>query len=96
MDRNDAKIIVNYFENQKIKYDDKFCEWIGMKPETLNFVLNSFKKNFSYKNFFKKRSVLIKKNSLVTKINKKFKLNQSKNFLKEDYIVFGKGHKNLV
>ena len=67
-----------------------------MKPETLNFVLNSFKKDFSYKNFFNKRSASIKKNSLVTKINKKFKLNQSKNFLREDYVVFGKGHKNLV
>tara|TARA_B100000963_G_scaffold299361_1_gene271372 strand:- start:11519 stop:12751 length:1233 start_codon:yes stop_codon:yes gene_type:complete len=96
LNRNDAKIIVNYFENQKIKYDDKFCEWIGIKTDTLNFIMNSFKKNFSYKNFSSKKEKIIKKNYLVSKINKKYKLNYDKNFNNKDYIIFGKGHKNLT
>ena len=96
LNRNNAKIIVNYFENQKIKYDDKFCEWIGIKKNTLNFIMNSFKKNFSYKNFFSQEERIIKKNYLVSKINKKYKLNHDKKFNNRDYIIFGKGHKNLT
>lgn len=96
LNKNDAKIIVKYFENQKINFDKKFCEWIGIKADTLNFIMNSFKKNFSYKNFYNKEEKIIKKNYLVSKINKKYKLNYHKNFNNSDYIIFGKGYKNLT
>ena len=58
--------------------------------------MNSFKKNFSYKNFYNKEDKIIKKNYLVSKINKKYKLNNDKEFINKDYIIFGKGHKNLT
>ena len=96
LNKNDAKIIVKYFENEKNNFDKKFCEWIGIKADTLNFIMNSFKKNFSYKNFYNKEKKIIKKNYLLNKINKKYKLNYHKNFNNSDYIIFGKGYKNLT
>ena len=96
LNKKDAKLIVKYFENQKINFDKKFCEWIGIKVDNLDFIMNSFKKNFSYKNFYKKKDKIIKKNYLVSKINKKYKLNNDKEFINKDYIIFGKGHKNLT
>jgi hypothetical protein len=94
--KKDAKLIVKYFENQKINFDKKFCEWIGIKVDNLHFIINSFNKNFSHKNFYKKEDKIINKNNLVSKINKKYKLNYDKNFNNSDYIIFGKGHKNLT
>ena len=94
--KKDAKLIVRYFENQKINFDKKFCEWIGIKSDTLHFIMNSFKKNFSFKNFNSREDKIIRKNYLISMINKKYKLNYDKKLNNTDYIIFGKGHKNLT
>ena len=94
--KKDAKLIVRYFENQKINFDKKFCEWIGIKSDTLHFIMNSFKKNFSFKNFNSREDKIIRKNYYIIMINKKYKLNYDKKLNNTDYIIFGKGHKNLT
>jgi hypothetical protein len=95
--RKDAEIIVNYFQSQKIEYEDNFCEWIGIKKQSLYLILNSFKKNFSYSNFKDhNKKYVIKDNKVLKKINDQFKLTKNLNISDNDYITFGKGHKNLT
>ena len=58
--------------------------------------MNSFKKNFSFKNFNSREDKIIRKNYLINIINKKYNLNYDKKLNNTDYIIFGKGHKNLT
>ena len=92
--RKNAEIIVNFFQNQKIEDENKFCEWLGIKKESLNFILKSFKNDF-YCSSLTNINKNINKKSL-TKINNQYKLTNDKSLLNSDYITFGKGHKNLI
>ncbi len=38
--RNEANLLTQHYENQPPKYVDKFCEWLGVKQRSLEFVMD--------------------------------------------------------
>ena len=89
------KFIINN-EKKKIKYLDLFCDWIGIDPKSIHFILNKFRN----KNFWKKIDLdqwkFIGHSSKYSKLNlnKKINLNfisNSKIKNTKKYIIFGKG-----
>jgi len=95
--KKEAINLVNFYESQPYQYDDLFYEWLGVKKNSLDFVLNHFiNKDYwtesapgqwKTKKKISKRPVkpkTNKKNSFVSNSN----INRGK---KQEYITVGKG-----
>ena len=98
--RNQGIDLVQKYEQKKFKYNNLFCEWLGVDNRSLNFILDRFKNNkywytkdyidYSFNGFsknFKKTKNLEKKYSYFKFDRSKFKETKD-----SKYIIFGKGH----
>ena len=96
IDRNTALKIVRFYENKKSLFEKNFCEWLGIRDKSLDYLLDTFKN----KKFWQQKDVdqwifkgMSKQNKFI-KNKKKNKLKyQSNSLLKKgsSYITFGKG-----
>ena len=94
-----AKKLVKKFESRPLQHLNKFCEWIGIDPHGLGFILNQHRsKDFwdEYEpNKFKKRKInfIVKDEKSREKGNIEFLSNSSLDLDQDSaYITIGKGH----
>jgi N-acetyl sugar amidotransferase len=94
--KKDAIKINSFYQSQPYRYDDLFCEWLGIKKDSLEFVLRNFI-NEEYwiedspGKFHKKDN--INQYSRNTRSKLKFIANSTLRRGKENkYITIGKGH----
>ena len=98
--RNQGIDLVQKYEQKKFKYNNLFCEWLGVDNRSLNFILDRFKNNKYWytKNYidysFNGLSKNFKKTKNLEKKYSYFKFDRSKFKETKDskYIIFGKGH----
>lgn len=84
--KENAKKIVAYYESQPIKFSSLFCEWLGIDPNSLKFILDLHKKHdFNESNSKKK----INLNSMNFLSNNLISASQE-----NKYITVGKGFIN--
>jgi N-acetyl sugar amidotransferase len=38
--RDQARVMVQYYEHQPLRYVDKFCDWLGVDKKSLNFIMS--------------------------------------------------------
>ena len=94
--KKDAIQIVKFYQSQPISHDDLFYQWLGVKKNSLEFVL----RQFTNKKYWleSEPGKLLEKNRSTKKLiksNSKFKFtaNSTLNRGKEHrYITIGKGH----
>ena len=95
---DDAKKLVNYYEAQEYKYDELFYEWLGVKKNSLDFVIKQFanKKYWTEKEpgvLTKNIKKAIKKKDLKSSRKIKFISNSTiERDKSHKYITIGKGH----
>lgn len=96
--KDDAKKLVNYYEAQEYKYDELFYEWLGVKKNSLDFVIKQFanKKYWTEKEpgvLTKNIKKAIKKKDLKSSSKMKFISNSTiERDKSHKYITIGKGH----
>jgi N-acetyl sugar amidotransferase len=105
LSRDDAELLVEYYEKKNINYENYFNEWLGIKKESMDILLNLQKsKTFWKLNDWNKkiwdfygwsniRKKNIKRHSVDT-IKKKLGFVSNSNFEKtlKKYITIGKGY----
>jgi hypothetical protein len=105
LSRDDAELLVKYYEKKNINYENYFNEWLGIKKESIDILLNLQKsKTFWKLNDWNKkiwdfygwsniRKKNIKRHSVDT-IKKKLGFVSNSNFEKtlKNYITIGKGY----
>lgn len=93
LSREYAISLVEYFQKQKLRNLNLFCNWLGVKKNSLINVVNKFKNNkLIIKSISKKKLQKIK--SFTNYNNKlKYNLNHNKGFFgQKKYITIGKGY----
>jgi N-acetyl sugar amidotransferase len=91
--RNQAVMLVSKYENVKVKYADKFCEWIGIDMKSLLFVLNQHRSSHHWRQESPGNWIKINK---LNYINENFQIKFIENNIlneknKSNYITIGKG-----
>lgn len=98
--RNQGIDLVLKYEQEKMKHEDLFSEWMGIDQRSLKFLIDRFRNNtyWKTKDFLKFKfsgiSNNFKKNTLKAKSKTYFYHDKSKNnnLSSSKYIIFGKGH----
>ena len=101
--REKALKLVKKYEVREMKFSQLFCNWLGIKEKSLNYLLNRFRNP----NYWERTDALKYKENLLSskiKINKeKSKIKNKANFINTNtinlntipnYIIFGKGYDN--
>ena len=98
--RNQGLSLVKKFELKKYDYKEKFCEWLNMTEESLDFVMDQNRNSLFWEKIdnnkwlFKGLSTLQKYNKVNTnKFEKSYISNNNDQFY-EKYITIGKGYKS--
>jgi len=96
IDRNTALKLARTYEHKVSLFEDNFCEWLNIKKESLNYLLDTFKN----KNFWEQKEIYnweFKGTSIQNYFIKSKKINNL-NYIKNaktnknsKYITFGKG-----
>ena len=100
LEKIQANIIVNYYQQRNIKYENLFTEWLGIPIDSLLFMMNQFRNKvfweeysigkWQFNNFHIEKS--IKKNKPILKDNSVFiSTNDLDLDKKKGYIIYGKG-----
>jgi len=101
LSRDDALALVKHYEQQPVKYIEQFCDWLGITPRSLNFMMDQHRNEFFWTKVgpqewvFNGGSVLQDKNTKnISSIafDKDFLATDSLKYnLNNKYITIGKG-----
>jgi len=101
LSRDDALALVKHYEQQPVKYIEQFCDWLGITPRSLNFMMDQHRNEFFWTKVgpqewvFNGGSVLQDKNTKnISSIafDKDFLATDSLKYnLDNKYITIGKG-----
>jgi len=100
LSRDHALTLIRYYEQQPVPYLPQFCEWLGIKPLSLNFILEQhrskylFANNYCQTNIFSLSERSHSSNPIGPKLNEymSFNATHSLSLDKDDvYITVGKG-----